>query len=157
MCVYLCLTLANSSLNVLLQVLGSGGDSHLGGEDIDNNLLEHFARLIQQQTNDELDVFASPELLTELKAKCEQLKIALSERESAELTCRCTLAGQKEFVFHGSLDRQELVKMNQDIFTRCLDAVVSVLRDTNTDKMAIDEVILHPPCRVLCVYILAIR
>lgn len=126
-------------------MLCTGGDTHLGGEDIDNILVGHFGELIKQQTNGEVDVFsfANRAALTELKAKCEDLKISLSTKEQASFTLYHLppMAGSKERAkFNGALTRTQLETLSMPILTRCLDSVKQVLHDAGKDYSQIDEV-----------------
>ena len=128
---------------------GVGGNSHLGGEDIDNNLVEHFSEKFKQQSGGVLDVFESPAILTDLKAKCEELKCNLSKDDIAQLTLKVNLAqkgkqGGTSFLFKETLTREEFVQMNKHIFDKCLAAVEAVLQDTNISPSAVDEV--TTPC-----------
>jgi len=121
----------------LFEVKATGGDSHLGGEDLDYRLVQHFCQEFKRKHKKEVkdNVKAMRRLLT----ACEKAKRTLST--SAQTTIEIdSLHEGIDFV--STITRARFEEMCADIFKRTMDPVERVMRDAQTDKSSIDEVIL---------------
>ena len=121
----------------VFEVLATGGDAHMGGEDIDNRLVQYFAREFQRKHK--ADLTTSPRALKRLKAACERAKIALSSAAQTSVE----LDGLFEGVdFSATLTRARFDELNSDLYRRCMETVEAVLRDAKLAKPDIHEIVL---------------
>lgn len=123
------------------KVLATNGDTHLGGEDIDNKLIEHFNKALADQQVDNASL--TPEDQMQVKQAAERVKIELSS--ASEATFKVTLSSGAQHQV--PLARDEFLKMNKPIFDRCMDVVERVLKDAKSidaafTKKSVDEVVL---------------
>ncbi|MAP02912.1 MAG: molecular chaperone DnaK, partial [Candidatus Marinimicrobia bacterium] len=129
-----------SLLNIddgVFEVLATSGDCHLGGEDIDNVMVNHFANIFKRKYK--LDLSESPRALRRLRTACERLKRTLS----ASTTGRIELDSLYEGLdLNETLSRARFENMSDSIFRRCLKPVEQVLRDAKMTKNQIHDVIL---------------
>ena len=121
----------------IFEVLSTGGDSHLGGEDLDNRLVEHFANEISRKLKE--DVKKNPRALKRLKVACEKVKRNLSS--SAQTTIELdSLINGKDFT--SSITRARFEELSMDYFRKCMDTVEKVMKDAKMDKSKIDDIVL---------------
>jgi len=123
--------------NGVFEVLATGGDTHLGGEDIDNALVEHFAKEFQRKHKK--DLRGNPRAIKRLKIQCERLKRTLSSTAQAQLEIDSLFDG---IDFNAPLTRARFEELCGDFFQRTLAPVDQVLRDAKLAKSDIDDVVL---------------
>lgn len=121
----------------LFEVKATGGDAHLGGEDLDNKLVEHFATEFKRKNKK--DLTTSPRALKRLKAACEVAKKNLSSSAQTTIELDSLFEG---IDFSSSITRARFEELCSGYFKKCLDTVESVLKDAKLDKGSIDEIIL---------------
>ena len=121
----------------VFEVLATGGDTHLGGEDIDHALVEHFAKEFQRKHKK--DLRGNPRAIKRLKMQCERLKRTLSSSAQAQLELDSLFDG---IDFNAPLTRARFEELCGDFFQRTLAPVDSVLRDAKLSKGDIDDVVL---------------
>ena len=121
----------------VFEVLATGGDTHLGGEDIDNAMVEHFAKEFQRKHKK--DLRGNPRAIKRLKMQCERLKRTLSSSAQAQLELDSLFDG---IDFNAPLTRARFEELCGDFFQRTLAPVDSVLRDAKLSKGDIDDVVL---------------
>ena len=121
----------------VFEVLSTGGDGHLGGEDIDNRLVEHFASEFKRKYKK--DITTNPRALKRLKAQCERLKRTLSSTTSATIELDSLIDG---IDFQSNITRARFEELCADFFRKCMDIVEKVLMDAKLSKPDIDEVVL---------------
>ena len=121
----------------IFEVLATGGDAHLGGEDIDNRLVEHFAAEFKRKYKK--NIMGSPRALKRLKTSCERAKRNLSSAAHTTIELDSLLDG---IDFSSSLTRARFDELCAGYFKRCMDTVDSVMRDSKLDKGAIADVVL---------------
>eukprot|EP01087_Luapelamoeba_hula_P018828 TRINITY_DN6129_c0_g1_i1.p1 TRINITY_DN6129_c0_g1~~TRINITY_DN6129_c0_g1_i1.p1 ORF type:complete len:616 (+),score=111.28 TRINITY_DN6129_c0_g1_i1:54-1901(+) len=121
----------------VFEVRATCGDTHLGGEDFDNRLMEYFVGEVKQRYNK--DVQTNPRALKKLKAKCREAKHALSLSLSADIEIEELLDG---IDFESTLTRARFNELNFDLFMNCLKPVETAVKDARMEKTDIDEVIL---------------
>ncbi|RLN95571.1 hypothetical protein BBJ28_00011429 [Nothophytophthora sp. Chile5] len=120
------------------EVLGIGGDTNLGGEDINNLLVEHLLEVLHKHH----DVTRAQVSMTDmvlLKREIEKAKVALSSEEHADITLH-DFAGIPTFSY--TLMRRKFELLCEPIWKICLRIVGNVLKEAEVDAMDVDEVIL---------------
>ena len=123
--------------NGVFEVLAVGGDVHLGGEDIDNRLVEHFAAEFKRKHKKDLS--ENMRSVKRLKAQCERIKRTLSSSTTASLELDSLFDG---IDFVANITRARFEEICADIFRRTLDPVDQVLRDAKIDKGQVDDIVL---------------
>lgn len=121
----------------IIEVKATGGDPHLGGEDIDNRMVEYFAKEFQRKHKH--DLTQNARALKRLKAQCERLKKTLSSSTTASLEIDSLYEG---IDFTASLSRARFEEICNDIFVKTMDPVDKVLADAKIDKSQVHEVVL---------------
>ena len=123
--------------NGVFEVKATGGDTHLGGEDIDNALVEHFVKEFQRKHKK--DLRENARALKRLKVQCERIKRTLSTTAQATIEIDSLLDG---IDFNVPITRARFEELCGDFFQRTLAPVEAVLRDAKMSKGDIDEVVL---------------
>lgn len=121
----------------VFEVKATGGDTHLGGEDIDNLLVEHFAREFQRK--EKADITKSERALRRLRTACEKLKRTLSTTVEADLEVDSLHDGKD---FYSRITRARFNELCSDIWKRCMEPLDIVLSKAGFKKEAIDEIVL---------------
>lgn len=121
----------------VFEVLSTGGDAHLGGEDLDNRMVEHFASEITKKHKK--DVKSNPRALKRLKNACERLKRNLSTSSQSTIELDSLIDG---IDFSSSLTRSKFEEINGDYFKKCMACVEEVLRSSKVAKADIDDIVL---------------
>ncbi|OWY95124.1 Heat shock protein70 [Phytophthora megakarya] len=120
------------------EVLGIGGDTNLGGEDINNILVDHLLEVLYKHH----DVTRAQVIegdMVRLKREVEKAKIELSEEEYAEITVH-DIANVPKFTY--TLMRHKFEQLCEPIWKKCLRIVSNVLKEAEVEAGDIDEVIL---------------
>ena len=123
----------------VIEVKATSGDGHLGGEDIDNRLVDHFVKEFKRKNSGCDGISDNAKSLKRLKIACERLKRTLSSTATANLEVDSLFDGKD---FYSSITRARFEEICSDIFKRAMDPVENVLRDAKMDKGSIDEIIL---------------
>jgi heat shock protein 5 len=119
------------------EVAATSGDTHLGGEDFDNRMMEHFVKIVK--TKYKKDISKDHKALARLKKACEAAKRQLSSQPEA----RVEVDGLSEGVdFSEKITRAKFEELNIDLFKGTLEPVKSVLNDAKLKKSDIDEIVL---------------
>lgn len=121
----------------IFEVKSTGGDSHLGGQDFDNKLVEHFATEIKRKHK--VDITQSPKGLKRLRAACESAKRTLSSSSTASVELASLVDG---IDFSSSISRARFEELCSSFFKKCISTVESVILDASIGKDQIDEIIL---------------
>ncbi|XP_026318841.1 heat shock 70 kDa protein 1A-like [Hyposmocoma kahamanoa] len=121
----------------MIEVCASTGHTHLGGEDFDSRLLEHFATEFTRKHG--LDMSGNSKALRRLRTACERAKRMLSSaaQTSVELVA---LHGGKDL--QAVITRKRFEELNQDLFQMIQDILQHVLLEAEIDKEDIAEVVL---------------
>jgi len=101
--------------NNVLDVLATGGDSFLGGDDMDNAVLEHLVYDVEKKFG--IRVMDHPELLNTLATQTEQIKIALSTRDRVKVILRNLIPGEKKAADYS-------IDISRDLFNQFIAPVV---------------------------------
>ena len=121
----------------LFEVLATNGDAHLGGEDFDNKLVEHFAKEFLRKHKK--DIMTNSRALKRLKTACERVKRNLSSSTQSSIELDALLDG---IDFNSAISRARFEELNMDFFRQCINTVDKVLTDSKLGKSDIDEVIM---------------
>ena len=120
------------------EVLATGGDTHLGGEDFDDRIVEHLRQCFMKKMHGK-DPKKNTNAWSKLKKEAEKAKIALSTSLQVTIEIENILNG-KDFV--ETLSRAKFDELNNDLFKRCIDVVRNVIKDAGLTKDQIDEIVL---------------
>ena len=121
----------------VIEVLATGGDTHLGGEDFDNRLVEHFCKEFQKVNKKDLK--ENSRSLRRLKTACEKAKITLSSSTKATIEIDSLYEG---IDFNSSITRARFEDLCSDLFREALRPVDQVLIDAKVSKSQVDEIVL---------------
>jgi len=121
----------------LIEVVATAGDCHLGGEDIDNRLVEYFIKEVMRKNKK--DISGNARAIKRLKTACERLKRTLSSTATATIEIDSLADGVD---FNASITRSKFEDLCADIFKKTMDPVETVLRDSKKDKASVDEIVL---------------
>ena len=121
----------------LFEVRSTAGDTHLGGEDFDNRLVDHFAAEFKRKFKKDLK--ANPRALRRLRTACERAKRSLSSSTQASIEIDSLAEG---IDFYTKITRAKFEELCNDLFRSCLEPVEKALQDAKLDKSKIHEVVL---------------
>lgn len=119
------------------EVRAISGNSRLGGEDIDNRMVEYFTKEFKKKHNK--DISSNPRALRRLKTTCERAKRTLSSATIAALEIDSLYDGMD---FYTTITRAKFDELCMDIFKKTLEPVEQVLKDAKIDKSKVDEIVL---------------
>jgi heat shock 70kDa protein 1/2/6/8 len=129
-----------SLLNIqggVFTVKATAGDTHLGGQDFDTNLLDHFKKEFQRKTKK--DISGDPRALRRLRTACERAKRTLSNGTQTTVEIDSLFDGED---FNAQITRARFEDLNAKAFSGTLDPVQQVLKDANIEKTKVDEIVL---------------
>ena len=121
----------------IFEVKATSGDTHLGGEDFDANLVQHFADEFKRKNKQ--DLRDSKKAMAKLKKECEKVKRSLSSSTQAHLEIDSLYDG---IDFNSTITRAKFEQLNMSLFQKCLKSVEQVLMDSKISKAEIDEIVL---------------
>ena len=121
----------------LFEVRATAGDTHLGGEDFDSRLVNHFMEEFKRKHK--LDIAQNHRAVRRLRTACERAKRTLSTTASATIEVDALFDG---IDFNSTLTRARFEELCSDLFRGCIDPVEKVLRDAKMDKSSIHDVVL---------------
>ena len=121
----------------VFEVKATAGDSHLGGEDFDSRMVDHFAQEFKKKSK--IDISGNKKALRRLRTACERAKRTLSTSTSAVIELD-TLADGIDF--NSMISRAKFENICEDLFRKTMEPVDQVLRDSKMSKTQIDEIIL---------------
>jgi L1 cell adhesion molecule like protein len=121
----------------LFEVLATAGDTHLGGEDFDNRLVNFFANRFEKKFK--CDLRESPRALRTLRTACERAKRTVSSAMTASIICDSLYQGHD---FIDNLTRAQFENLNDDLFRKTMSPIAQVLRDANLSKADVTDVVL---------------
>merc|ERR1712165_306055 len=121
----------------IFEVKSTAGDTHLGGEDFDNRMVEHFIKEFQRKHKK--DISQNKRAIRRLRTACERAKRTLSASAQASIEIDSLFEGTD---FYTSITRARFEELCADLFRGTLDPVEKALRDAKMDKSAIDDVVL---------------
>ena len=121
----------------IFEVKATAGDTHLGGEDFDNLLVNHFKGEFKRKNN--LDISENKKSIRRLKTACERAKRTLSSSSSASIELDSLYEG---IDFFTSITRAKFETLCMNLFQKCIDPVQKVLSDAKMSKNQIDDIVL---------------
>lgn len=121
----------------IFEVKATAGDSHLGGEDFDNRMVEHFTNEFKRKHKK--DISDNKRSIRRLRTACERAKRCLSSSAQTTLEIDSLYDG---IDFMTTLTRARFEEMCADIFQKTMDPITNVLLDSKLSKRDVDEVIL---------------
>merc|ERR1711935_290453 len=124
--------------NGVFEVVSTAGDTHLGGEDFDQRLTEHFVKIFKKK-NGGVDIKKDPRALAKLKQEVEKAKRDLSSIHQVKITIEGLIDGTD---FSETITRARFEELCVDLFKKTLKPVSQVLDDAGMKKSEIDEVVL---------------
>jgi molecular chaperone DnaK (HSP70) len=124
--------------NGVFEVLATSGNTHLGGEDFDQRLMEYCMSVFKRQNNG-LDMSSDKRAVARLRKQCELAKRTLSTQTTATIDCDALFNGLD---FSTTISRAKFEELNNDLFKKTMAPVAQVLKDADIPKSKIDEIIL---------------
>jgi len=121
----------------IFEVKATAGDTHLGGEDFDNRLVNHFVQEFKRKHKKDLS--SNARALRRLRTACERAKRTLSSSAQTSIEIDSLFEG---IDFYTSITRARFEELCQDLFRSTMDPVEKVLRDSKIDKQSVDEIVL---------------
>ena len=121
----------------IFEVKSTAGDTHLGGEDFDNRIVDHFVKEFKRKHKK--DITGNKRALRRLRTACERAKRTLSASAQANIEIDSLYEG---IDFYSSITRARFEELCADLFRGTLDPVEKALRDAKMDKSAINDVVL---------------
>ena len=115
----------------------TSGDTHLGGEDFDSRMVEHFMQEFKRKNNK--DISSNKRALRRLRTACERAKRTLSSTTQANIEIDSLFDG---IDFYTTITRARFEELNADLFRNTLQPVDKALKDAKMDKSNIAEIIL---------------
>ncbi|XBW38794.1 hypothetical protein QEN19_004378 [Hanseniaspora menglaensis] len=129
-----------SLLNItggVYNVKATSGNTHLGGQDFDNNLLDHFQKEFLKKTGN--DISGDARALRRLRTACERAKRSLSSVTQTTVEVDSLFDGED---FESTITRARFEDINSSLFKSTLEPVEKVLKDAAMTKTQVDEVVL---------------
>ncbi|CAJ1841732.1 unnamed protein product [Sphenostylis stenocarpa] len=121
----------------VFQVKATAGNTHLGGEDIDNRMVNYFVE--EMKRKNKMDVSGNPRALRRLRRACERAKRTLSYAVTATIEVDALFQG---IDLCSSISRAKFEEISMDLFEECLETVERCLTDSKMDKSSVDDVVL---------------
>ena len=122
----------------ILEVKATNGDTHLGGADFDNVLIEHSIAEFKKQTGITIDK-SNGRSMTRLRTACEKAKRELSFAQSINLTCE-NIAPDEDLEL--SITRAKFEQLCEPLFEKCIPPIEQVLKDSGIAKEKVDDIVL---------------
>ncbi|KAL2479036.1 Heat shock 70 kDa protein 5 [Forsythia ovata] len=121
----------------IFEVKATAGDTHLGGEDFDNRLVNHFAAEFKRKHKKDLS--GNARALRRLRTACERAKRTLSSTTQTTIEIDSLYEG---IDFYATITRARFEELNMDLFRKCMEPVEKCLRDSKIDKSQVHDVVL---------------
>uniref|UniRef100_A0A5F9DK98 CXADR-like membrane protein n=3 Tax=Boreoeutheria TaxID=1437010 RepID=A0A5F9DK98_RABIT len=121
----------------IFEVKSTAGDTHLGGEDFDNRMVNHF--IAEFKRKHKKDISENKRAVRRLRTACERAKRTLSSSTQASIEIDSLYEG---IDFYTSITRARFEELNADLFRGTLDPVEKALRDAKLDKSQIHDIVL---------------
>merc|ERR1711874_343439 len=121
----------------IFEVKSTAGDTHLGGEDFDNRMVDHFLKEFQRKHKK--DMSQNKRAVRRLRTACERAKRTLSASAQANIEIDSLFEGVD---FYSSITRARFEELCSDLFRGTLEPVEKALRDAKMDKSGIDDIVL---------------
>lgn len=123
--------------NGVFEVVSTSGDTHLGGEDFDQRVMDYFIKMTKKKKGK--DIRKDNRALQKLRREVEKTKRALSTAHQARVEVESLFDGED---FSETLTRAKFEELNMDLFKSTIKPVKQVLDDSGLKKSEIDEIVL---------------
>merc|ERR1712126_699093 len=121
----------------IFEVKSTAGDTHLGGEDFDNRMVNHFVQEFKRKHKK--DMKGNKRALRRLRTACERAKRTLSASAQANIEIDSLFEG---IDFYTSITRARFEELCSDLFKGTLEPVEKAMRDAKMDKSSINDIVL---------------
>jgi heat shock protein 5 len=121
----------------IFEVLATAGDTHLGGEDFDQRVINYFAKQYNQKNN--VDITKDLKAMGKLKREAEKAKRTLSSQKSTRIEIEAFHNGKD---FSETLTQAKFEELNIDLFKKTMKPVEQVLKDAKLKKSDVDDIVL---------------
>merc|ERR1712137_1273738 len=123
--------------NGVFEVLATNGDTHLGGDDFDQRVMQYFIKMMKKKSD--VDISKDKRALQKLRKEVERVKRALSSQQQARLEIEDLAEG---YDLSETLTRARFEELNADLFKKTLGPVGKVLADADVSKSEVDEIVM---------------
>merc|ERR1719327_181579 len=123
--------------NGVFEVLATNGDTHLGGEDFDQRIMQYFIKLFRKKHK--VDMSKDKRAMQKLRRESERVKRALSTQPQARAEIEALYDG---IDFSETLTRARFEELNNDLFKKTLGPVGKVMSNAGLKKSEVDEIVL---------------
>ncbi|KAF2760180.1 heat shock protein 70 [Pseudovirgaria hyperparasitica] len=123
--------------NGVFEVQATAGDTHLGGEDFDQRVINYFTKKYNKEKN--VDITKDAKTMGKLKREVEKAKRTLSSQKTTKIEIESFHKGED---FSETLTRAKFEELNNDLFKKTLKPVEQVLKDAKMKKSDIDDIVL---------------
>lgn len=123
--------------NGVFEVKATAGDTHLGGEDFDQRMMDHCISTFKKKHG--VDVSSDNKAIARIRRQCEMAKRTLSTQMSAQIEIESLHQG---IDFSMPFSRAKFEELNMDLFKKTLAPVKQVLTDAGMDKKQVHEIVL---------------
>ena len=121
----------------IFEVKSTAGDTHLGGEDFDNRMVDHFVNEFKRKHKK--DMKGNKHALRRLRTACERVKRTLSAYAQANIEIDSLFEGIE---FYTSITRARFEELCSDLFKGTLEPVEKAMRDAKMDKSSVHDIVL---------------
>jgi len=121
----------------IFEVKATNGHTHLGGEDFDNRLVDYCMADFKKKSG--IDITGNSRALRRLRTQCEKAKRILSSAHQAEIECETLAEGED---YNTNISRAKFEELCIDLFRKCMPPVENVLKDADSGKGQVHEVVL---------------
>ncbi|OUM59832.1 hypothetical protein PIROE2DRAFT_14533 [Piromyces sp. E2] len=129
-----------SIINEKYEVKAVSGDTHLGGEDFTDRLVDHFIKEIKENYGKDIKTDPkSKEIIHRLRSECEKAKKMLTSKTAYRVVIPNLF---DEITFKSNITRARFEELNSDLFTKLIEPIEDVINDSNLSKHNINEIIL---------------
>merc|ERR1719439_278675 len=123
--------------NGVFEVIATSGDTHLGGEDFDNRVIQHLLKVFKRKEG--TDAAKDKRAIQKLRREVERAKRSLSSQHQVRVEIEGLFDGQD---FSETLTRARFEEINGDLFKKTLAPVSKVMEDSELKKADVDEIVL---------------
>ena len=117
----------------IFEVIATAGDTHLGGEDIDDRMVRYCVEELKKKHN--LDVTGNARTLRRLRNACEKAKRRLSFHSVVDIEIDC-------LDFYTTITRAKFEQLSKDLFDKCMEPVKKCLSDAKMEITSVHDVVL---------------
>ncbi|XP_042030123.1 heat shock 70 kDa protein 18-like [Salvia splendens] len=121
----------------VIEVKAIAGDTHLGGQDMDNRMVNHFMKEFKSKKGK--DISGNARAIRRLRSACERAKRVISSTLETPIEIESLFEGIDLF---STISRAKFEDLNMDLFNKCMELVKSCLSDAKMEKSSVDEVVL---------------